>query len=108
MLLSPHDPFLFRYEHFRSLAHYAAGDFDVAAHWGLRSARSNPNFTSNLRITIAALSALGRLEEARPLVERHKDLQPNYRVARLTTTSTFREPEQREQFARLLSVAGMP
>jgi TolB-like protein/Tfp pilus assembly protein PilF len=107
MLLSPHDPFLFRYEHFRSLAHYAAGDFDVAAHWGLRSARSNPNFTSNLRITIAALSALGRLEEARPLVKRHKDLQPNYRVARLATTSTFREPEQREQFARLLSVAGM-
>jgi hypothetical protein len=106
--LSPQDPFLFRYEHFRSLAHYAAGDFQTAAEWGLRSARSNPNFTSNLRITIAALSALGRFDEARLLVARHKVLQPDYRVSRLKKTSTFREPDQRLQFGRLLSTAGMP
>lgn len=106
--LSPTDPFRFRFEHFRSLAHYVAEDYVQAAAWGLRSWSGNPNFTSNQRITIAALSALGRHEEARPLVDRHRSLQPNYRVSNLLTASTFRQREQRERFALLLGDAGLP
>src|SRR5262249_38725300 len=65
MALSPEDPFLFRYEHFRAIAHYAASDYEEAAYWGTRSMRGNPHYTSNLRLTAAALVGLGRKVEVR-------------------------------------------
>lgn len=34
MALSPHDPFMFRNQHFLSIAHYAMGDYGRAAHLG--------------------------------------------------------------------------
>ena len=37
---------------------------------GLRSMRANRDYTSNLGLTAAALGALGRTEEARPVAER--------------------------------------
>jgi DNA-binding SARP family transcriptional activator/Tfp pilus assembly protein PilF len=107
LCLSPRDPFLFRYEHFCSIAFYAAEDFERAAYWGLRSWRSNPNFTSNLRVTIASLSALGRYEEAKPMVARHHALQPEFRAASVIARYSIRDPEQRETFAKRLSDAGM-
>lgn len=108
MRLSPHDPFMFRFEHFHSLAHYVAEDFDQAAFWGLRSWLGNPNFTSNLRITAAALSALGRFEEARPLVDRHRQLQPDYRAESVIARHQLRTRAQREAYYRRLIAAGVP
>ena len=52
--LSPMDPYLFRYEHFLSIAHYAAENYEEAAHWCQRSLKRNPRYTSNLRATAAA------------------------------------------------------
>jgi hypothetical protein len=108
LLLTPQDPFLFRYEHFVSLAYYTAGEFEPAAAFGLRSWHGNPNYTSNLRMTIAALAALGRIEEARPLVERLMMLQPGLRASSIIVRNTYREPEQRAQLAGRLIAAGVP
>ncbi|MEJ1937698.1 hypothetical protein WDZ92_46490, partial [Nostoc sp. NIES-2111] len=40
--LSPNDPLSFRFEHFLSIGHYASGNAEAAADWGLQSWRSNP------------------------------------------------------------------
>ena len=64
--LSPQDPFLFRYKHFMCIAHYADGNYGAAAHWGRRSLHRNSRYTSNLRMTAAALVGLGRADEAQP------------------------------------------
>lgn len=108
MQLSPQDPRMFLYEHFMSIAHYAAGDLDAAARIGLSAARARPNFTSNLRITVAALAGLGRLQEAAPMVDRLMTLQPTLRVEQSLPRFAFRDPAMRERHGRLLRLAGVP
>ncbi len=104
--LSPEDPLLFRYQHFLSIAHYANGAFAEAVHWGLQSMRSNPDYTSNLGLTAAALGALGRAIEARPLVERVMQLKPRFRVG--TFKPVFRDESASERYSRHLTAAGFP
>jgi tetratricopeptide (TPR) repeat protein len=106
--LSPQDPCLFRYEHFLSIAQYAAGDLEAAARAGLRAASRHPNFTSNLRITVAALGGLGRTREAAPLVERLMRLQPGLRVGASLPRYAFRDQAMRDRHARNLRLAGVP
>jgi tetratricopeptide (TPR) repeat protein len=106
--LSPEDPFLFRYEHFLCIAHYAAGDYGAAAHWGRRSLLANSRYTSNLRMTAAALVGLGRASEAEALVKRVMQLEPNFRVGPLIARQAFRDNSRREQYGRHLLDAGLP
>jgi tetratricopeptide (TPR) repeat protein len=106
--LSPEDPFLFRYEHFKCIAHYAAGHYDEAAHWGTRSLRRNAHYTSNLRMTAAAMVGAGRPGDARPLVQAVLQLQPGFRVTPMIAHQAFREDDQREQYGRHLIAAGLP
>jgi len=103
--LSPQDPLLFRYEHFLSIAHYAAGDLETAARIGLAAATRHPNFTSNLRMTVAGL---GRISDAAPLVERLMVLQPALRVSQSLPRYPFRDVALRERHARWLRLAGVP
>ena len=107
ILLSPEDPFLFRMQHFLSIAFYAADRFEEAAFWGLQSWRGNQNYTSNLRVTVAALSAMDRMAEAIPLVEQHRALYPSYRTAVAGPRHQFRKRVQREAWTARLLAAGM-
>lgn len=106
--LSPQDPFLFRYEHFLAICHYADGDLEAAAHWGRRSLRGNPHYTSNLRLTAAALAGLGRRGEAQPLAEAAQRLQPDYRVVPMMARQAFRDDRRRELLSQHLLEAGFP
>jgi DNA-binding SARP family transcriptional activator/TolB-like protein len=106
--LSPEDPFMFRYEHFMSIAHYSAGNYEEAARWGTKSLRRNPYYTSNLRLTAASLAGAGRAADARPLVQRAMQLQPGFHVLPMIEKQAFRSDEQRERWARHLTEAGLP
>lgn len=106
--LSPEDPLLFRAHHFLSIAHFAAGEFDEAARFGLASRERNPRYTSNLRITIGALVALGRVAEARELAQEFLDLHPDFRVSDFIRWQAFRDAQKREDFGHLLLRAGLP
>jgi tetratricopeptide (TPR) repeat protein len=106
--LSPQDPFLFRYQHFLCIAHYAASSYEAAADWGLRSARANPHYISNLRMTAAALAGLGRAAEARPLAAKVLELEPAFRVSAMISRQAFSDRAKREQYGRHLVEAGLP
>lgn len=106
--LSPEDPLLFRHQHFLSIAHYAKGDLEAAAHWGLRSFRSNGDYTSNLALTAAALAAQGRLEEARLPAARLMQLAPGYAVSETMRRSAFCDERVRERYGQHLIAAGLP
>lgn len=108
ILLSPNDPLLFRSEHFLSLAYYAAGEFGSAAEWGLKSWRRKPSYTSNIRVTAASLAALGRVDEARALIEQHRLLQPEYRAKDAFERIPFLDVRKRTRIAELLNRAGLP
>ena len=104
--LSPHDPRLFRFEHFLSIAQFALGDLENAARNGLSCDIRHPSYTANLRYTIAALAGLGRLEQAKPLTERLMKLQPDFRVS--NWNFAFRDQAVSERHARWLRLAGVP
>jgi tetratricopeptide (TPR) repeat protein len=106
--LSPRDPFLFRYEHFLSIAHYSAGDYEAAVHWGQRSHGRNPLYTSNLRMTAASLAAAGQVEEARVFAGRVLQLQPAYRVTPVLARQAFRDQSRRETYGQHLIASGLP
>lgn len=106
--LSPEDPLLFRYQHFLSIAHYARGSWDEAAQWGMRSMRSNDEYTSNLAVTAAALAAAGRTDEARLAVSRLVAFRPSFRVGVTVTRVAFRDERLRAQYGHHLIAAGAP
>jgi TolB-like protein/Tfp pilus assembly protein PilF len=106
--LSPYDPFIFRNEHFLSFALFTQGDYDKSAEYGFSSFQRAPNYSGNIRATIAALTAAGRPAEAVPLVEHHIKINPNFSVAEFQKVQGFRDPVDREAFASLLIDAGLP
>jgi DNA-binding SARP family transcriptional activator/Tfp pilus assembly protein PilF len=106
--LSPEDPFMFRYEHFMCIAHYAAGNYDEAAGWGMRSLNRNARYTSNIRMTAAALVGAGRTAEARPLARSVLEVQPEFRVSPLIAHQAFRSEERRKLYGHHLVEAGLP
>lgn len=106
--LSPHDPFLFRYEHFCCIAHYAAGNLEAAANWGRQSIARNPNYTSNLRMTAASLAGMGRRDDAKAIARSVLALEPGFRVGPLIARQAFRDPVERERYGSRLVEAGLP
>lgn len=106
--LSPLDPFQFRNEHFLSLAYYMNGDFDTSAEYGMSSFNLAPNYSSNLRATIAALVSAGRLSETTELVEQHALVEPHFSVQRFIPTHGIRDPHSRARFGETLIEAGLP
>lgn len=106
--LSPYDPFIFRNEHFLSFALYTQGDFDKSAEYGLSSFRRAPDYSGNIRVTIAALTAAGRRAEAVPFVEHHTKINPEFSVRDFQKIQGYQNPEDRAAFAGLLLDAGLP
>lgn len=106
--LSPLDPFQFRNEHFLSLAYYVKGDFDTAAEYGMSSYRLAPNYSSNLRATIAALVSAGRMTETIDLVAQHATVEPDFSVEKFIPNHGLRDPQMRAQFGERLIEAGLP
>ncbi|MGR3502260.1 BTAD domain-containing putative transcriptional regulator [Pseudaestuariivita sp.] len=106
--LSPEDPMMFRYEHFAAISHFAAGQYEEAAHYGLASTQRNPRYTSNLRVTMGALAALDRHDEITPLRSLHRSINPDFRVRDFVEWQAFATPERRTEFGALLTKAGLP
>ncbi|SPF81855.1 BTAD domain-containing putative transcriptional regulator [Pseudoprimorskyibacter insulae] len=106
--LSPRDPYLFRYEHFLAMALYAQGDISDAANAAKRSYDLNPGYTSNLRLTVAALWEAGRADEARALAQEAIQRDPAFRVERFLPNQPFHEQQIGQRYAQSLTKAGIP
>lgn len=107
LTLSPYDPFMFRNQHFLSVALYADGQFNEAADLGLCCFETNPTYGSNLRMTIASLTASDRLAEAAPLIETHETVEPRFRIAPFISKQAFRDEEARKLLGDRLACAGL-
>lgn len=106
--LSPRDRFAFRYYTALCLAHYTNGSYDAAIRWGEQAIREAPGYTASLRFTIAALSAVGRLDEARDMGMRLMTIQPDFQVRSVRERHPYRDAERRDQIANELTRAGLP
>ena len=106
--LSPRDRFLFRSYAALSLAHYTEGDHEAAVRWGRLAIEENPAYTSNQRVTAAALVALGRTSEAHAVARQVLALQPDLRVRKLMERHPYRDRDRRLRLGQQLIAAGFP
>ena len=106
--LSPRDRFIFRSYAALCLAHYTHGDHEAAVHWGRLAAQANPAYTSNLRVTAAALVALGRTTEAHGWARQVLASQPDFTVRKLMERHPYRDRDRRQRLGKQLIAAGLP
>ena len=105
--LSPCDPYLFRSEHFLSIAHFAAGNYAEAVAAGRRAQRLNPNYTSNLRMTAVALAETGDVAEASKIAAEIKRLDPGFRIAQFLKKQPFQDEDTGQKYAARLRQIGL-
>ncbi len=107
--LSPHDPDLYQFYDFLSIAHYSMSNFDEALIWAKRSHSENPKYTSNLRVLASCLVAKGELSEANRISKKLLELQPDFTVSNFGTFKCpFQMPEVKDMYLRHLRLAGLP
>ncbi len=106
--LSPQDPFLFRYQHFLSIAYYAAGQYERALEYGLESQRYNKSYTSNLRVSVASAIRLGEKGLAKNLANEVLKYEPGFKVAEFVRRQAFAKDADRHKFGAELLEAGLP
>ncbi len=109
MRLSPLDPFFGMMQSATAHAHFYAGRYDVASSWAGMALRDRPNYIDALRIAAASNALAGRLEQARNVLARLRQLDPALRVSNLRDRlGPFRRPEDPAKYEEGLRRAGLP
>ena len=106
--LSPCDQFAFQFFSALCLAHYTSGNYQEAARYGKLSLAENPRYLSNVRYTIAALTALGHVEQARVLARDAMALEPDFKVGPIVSRHPFCDETRRQLYGEHLRAAGLP
>jgi len=75
--LSPYDPQNATFETTLAMVHYLAGRFQKAVEFNARALKSRPDYQSAQRSLCASLAQVGRLNEAKELLKRIREHQPN-------------------------------
>jgi TolB-like protein len=82
MRLSPLDPWAFAAFDAQALSHFHLGRYDKAAQTAYRSVHANPAHSITYVQLAAALTKLGRLEEAKAAAAKVLELHPTFRYSR--------------------------
>jgi adenylate cyclase len=88
--LSPHDLMAYLPLTALGIAHLAAGRFEEAAAACNKACQSNPHFSFPVVLQTAALSGVGRVNEAKALARRVLELQSPFSVAQFVRSHTGR------------------
>jgi TolB-like protein/class 3 adenylate cyclase/tetratricopeptide (TPR) repeat protein len=108
MRLSPLDPSLYSMQTATALAHFVAGRYDESVLWAERASREDPNFLPAIRIIATSAGNSGQLERAQKAAKRMLEIDPAFRVSRLTDHVPLRRPEDLARYAEGLRRAGLP
>jgi tetratricopeptide (TPR) repeat protein len=104
--LSPHDPIAFVFMSRLALAHYHLKNYEEALHFGERALASRRNYFV-LVVVIASLAMLDRLDDARPLVDEIRSLEPPDMKGYWQAVHPYADPAHREHLYVGLRKAGL-
>src|SRR5262249_22709048 len=104
--LSPFDPMAFFYAGGIALAHFSARRFEQTIEWADRALHDQPRLVTAMRVKVAALTHLGRLDEARAELGRVLAIDPKQTIAGFREFSHFVAPEVLELYVTGLRLAG--
>jgi TolB-like protein len=105
--LSPYDPLMYAHSSIASVAHLAAGQYELAVERALRSIQENPNFTATYKLLIIALVLAGREEEAKAPVHRLLRLESGFTVEKYRRRNPHIS-RHAELYYDALELAGVP
>jgi len=108
MRLSPLDPSLYSMQTATALAHFVAGRYDESVLWAEKASREDPNFLPAIRIIATSAGNSGQLERAQKAAKRMLEIDPAFRVSRLTDHVPLRRPDDLARYAEGLRRAGLP
>jgi tetratricopeptide (TPR) repeat protein len=107
--LSPLDPRKFAWQFSIALAHLLAGRFDQAAESATRSLHDQPAYLAPLRVAAASYALADRLDDARRVVKRLRELDPAVRLSKLRDVlPPIRKLEDLATYVEGLRMAGLP
>ena len=88
--MSPLDPLMPVARSGSAFAHLFAGRYDAALSQAEQALQENPNLHPALRVSAAASSFLGRIEQAQKTLARLRRVDPALRISNLSDIATFR------------------
>jgi len=108
--LSPFDPYSAFYAVTIAIAHLAARRFEQAIEWADRALHDQPRLVTAMRVKVAALAHLGRLDEARIELSRVLAIDPKLTITGWATNlpATSFSPEYVALNVTGLRLAGLP
>lgn len=107
--LSPQDPHLWAFHHMRSVALYRLDRLEEAEDFVRAAVRQQYATYWPFATLCALLAELGRLEEAKAVGDRLRQMKPGYSLAFARQDFFFiRAPEFVERYLRQLALAGIP
>ena len=108
MRLSPHDAFLAGFQGWRAMTLFDLKRYEEAVEWAHR-ARRNPNpRILTFAVLAAALTKLGRVEEARDALDELFAHAPRFSLGFMRKALSFLKVESIEPFVEALREAGVP
>ncbi len=105
--LSPRDPQNAIFVIHVGVAHYLAGRYEKALEWTKRGVQMRSDFIGGQRIHCATLGQLGRTDEAKAVLVRIRELQPNISARLLEHTVPYAHPADMAHFLDGLRKAGL-
>ncbi|MEO1703519.1 MAG: hypothetical protein AAFR71_15855 [Pseudomonadota bacterium] len=107
-LLSPIDPLGYFYDSLSATAHFANHENETALNLASRSLSMNNRHASTMRVKLAALSELGREEDAAQVASEILSHQPGFTVDSYLATHPAAHFEIGKRMATALAHAGIP
>ena len=108
MRLSPFDPVSFNAYLSLGCVRVRQRRVDDAAAFFAKAVQINPRFSTLYALQIAALTVIARADEAKSVVKRLLELEPNFRIRPLIASVVFLHPELLNWVAEGLRKAGLP
>lgn len=104
--LNPNDPQAGSFLSFVALAHYHQENYEEAVHYGELAVRARRPYLA-LRVLLASLGQLGRLDEARPLLQEFISRQPRDPQRQFEVTTPYLDLKYRDHLTEGLRRAGV-
>ncbi len=106
--LSPQDPQNVLFFNYMGVAHYLVGNYEQAVDWVRRSVQMRPDLIPAHRILCAGLAQQGLIDEAKVVLSRIRELQPDISVSALERFVPYATPSGMVHFLDGLRKAGLP
>jgi len=91
-----------------SVAHMFSGNYENAVALSRPMTKTSPTFVNGYKPLIASLGHLGRVEEAKPYVDKLLALEPNFSLERFAKVYPIKYDSDREHYVKGLRLAGIP